>query len=135
MTPPNPMPRKYRMLLDNTVNELQLIARKARSTLQDLETRKTPSLEARHILREMEAMAYKLALELSEIQTTEGCDGCPAAPPSVQARAHLIAMADELERQAALARAQALGAIHLPLLESLQGRIDGNGGGSKTATA
>ena len=135
MTPPNPMPRKYQMVLDSIVAELQIIGRKARATLQEVETHNAPPQQARHALREIEAMAYRMALELSDIQTTEGCDGCPAAPPSIQAKAHLFAIADELEHQAALARAQALSAAHPPVLEHIRVGVNRNGGGRKTTTA
>ena len=105
---PNPIPRKYATYLNNAQGDLQVIARKSRTAMQDLDdVGQLSARQIRHLLLEIEATAYRLALELSDIRIADDCDGCPAAPPTTIAQSYLLVMADELERQAVLARHQA----------------------------
>ena len=107
MASPNPIPRKYMTYLESVQNDLEVMAKKARQTLTDLRFEHGNRTTSIHQLLEIEATAYRLALELSDIRIADDCDGCPAAPPTTIAQSYLLVMADELERQAALARRQA----------------------------
>jgi len=113
MSNPNPIPRKYINYLESVQNDLQLMAKKARQTLADLRFAPGSHTASVHLLLEIEASAYRLALELSDIRIADDCDGCPAAPPTTIAQSYLLVMADELERQAALARRQAQSQVTL----------------------
>jgi hypothetical protein len=58
-------------------------------------------------LRDIESSAYRIALELAEMKVVDDCNGCPCAPSSLPSQVHLLVLADELERQALLARRRA----------------------------
>lgn len=109
MSQPASLPRKYTNVLTTTREELQVLARRARTALEEVEAEEEPYQLARMILRDIEAEAYRLALELSTLEVTGSCDGCPSAPPSTEANVTLLVIAGELERQASIARSQALG--------------------------
>ncbi|MBP8109514.1 MAG: hypothetical protein KAZ26_21425 [Caldilineaceae bacterium] len=107
MASPNPIPRKYMNYLESVQDDLQRMAQKAKRALTDLRFDPIGRTASVHLLLEIEATAYRLALELSDIRIADDCDGCPAAPPTTIAQSYLLVMADELERQAVLARHQA----------------------------
>ena len=109
MSQPYPLPKKYLMVLASAKDELQVLARRARTALEEVEAEDEPYQLARIILRDIEAEAYRLALELSTLEVTGSCDGCPSAPPTTEANVMLLVIAGELERQANIARSQALG--------------------------
>lgn len=113
-----PLPRKYTGILGEAQNELRCIAQRARTALQEVEANEQPFELTRIILRDIESVAYRIALDLSGLEISGACDECPSAPPRTRAQAALIIMAAELERQAELARAHALGhtAVKLPTL-------------------
>lgn len=109
LSQPYPLPKKYLMVLASAKEELQVLARRARTALEEVESEDEPYQLARIILRDIEAEAYRLALELSMLEVTGSCDGCPSAPPTTEANVMLLVIAGELERQANIARSQALG--------------------------
>jgi len=74
-----------------------------------VESEEEPYQLARIILRDIEAEAYRLALELSTLEVTGSCDGCPSAPPTTEANVMLLVIAGELERQASIARSHVIG--------------------------
>lgn len=96
-------------ILATTREELQVLARRARSALEEVEAEEEPYQLARIILRDIEAEAYRLALELSMLEVTGSCDGCPSAPATTEANVTLLVIASELERQASIARSHATG--------------------------
>ena len=109
MSQPYPLPKKYLMVLASAKEELQVLARRARTSLEEVEAEDEPYQLARIILRDIEAEAYRLALELSSLEVTGSCDGCPSAPPSTEANVMLLVIAGELERQASTARSHVIG--------------------------
>lgn len=105
MAAAKPLPRKYLSILLTTQEELQTLARRARAALDALEGDQRCSLLTRMVLRDVETEAYRLALELAGLEVSGTCDGCPSAPPATESQALLLVLANELERQAAVARA------------------------------
>lgn len=101
------LPRKYLTTLDDVQEQLRLMAQKARLALTELETGRAPCRQAPVLLRDIEAGAYRIALELSEIKVANDCDECPSAPSVTSAQIHLYVLAEELDRQATLAREKA----------------------------
>lgn len=140
MSVPVSLPRKYLSVLVTTREELQVLARRARTALEEVEAEDEPYQLARIILRDIEAEAYRLALELSTLEVTGSCDGCPSAPPTTEANVMLLVIAGELERQANIARSHALGkgrersAISFQLSENKQ-PPNGNGHIPESLTA
>ncbi len=140
MSVPVSLPRKYLSVLVTTREELQVLARRARTALEEVEAEDEPYQLARIILRDIEAEAYRLALELSTLEVTGSCDGCPSAPPTTEANVMLLVIAGELERQANIARSHALGkgrersAISFQLSENKQSP-NGNGHIPESLTA
>ena len=133
MSVPVSLPRKYLSILVTTREELQVLARRARTALEEVEAEDEPYQLARIILRDIEAEAYRLALELSTLEVTGSCDGCPSAPPTTEANVMLLVIAGELERQASIARSQALGKARERSAISFQyseNRQSSNGNGS-----
>ena len=104
MPKPSPLPRKYASLVEEAQGNLRLIAQKAKVVLEHVETSPRLSPHMQTALREIETMAYRTALDLAEIEVAGGCDGCPSAPPMTRVQAHLLVLADMLERHAAEAR-------------------------------
>lgn len=100
----NPLPRKYIATIDEAQYDLQEIAKLARKMLNLITQSLRQDRQIDVILRDIEARAYKLAYELSEIEISNDCSSCPVAPPITKPMAHLLVLADELEMQAALAR-------------------------------
>jgi hypothetical protein len=96
-------------VLVTTRGELQVLARRARSALEEVEAEEEPYQLARMILRDIEAEVYRLALELSMLEVTGSCDGCPSAPATTEANVTLLVIANELERQASIARSHVNG--------------------------
>ena len=105
----HPLPKKYIGILGEAQTELRCIAQRARTALEEVEADEQPFELTRIILRDIESVAYRIALDLSGLEISGACDGCPSAPSSTRAQAALIVMASELERQAELARAHARG--------------------------
>ena len=107
MPEPQRLPRKYLSQLLQVQEELRLLGQKAQLAHDRLSSsyHHCDSIEAS--IRDIESMAYRLALELAELKTADDCTGCPLAPSSVPAQVHLLVLADELERQALLARRRA----------------------------
>lgn len=102
-----PLPKKFLTCLEEMQDQLRLIAQRARLALTEMETSPGPYRQVHVLLRDIEAGAYRIAFEMSELDIAESCDECPAAPPQMSAQVHLVLLADELERQAALARQRA----------------------------
>ena len=66
-----------------------------------------PRLElTRVILRDIESISYRIALDLAMLEIAGTCDGCPSSPPTTQAEVVLLVTATELERLANQARMQ-----------------------------
>lgn len=107
MPDPQRLPRKHLSQIQQARDELRLLGKQSRSVLEQLE-KPNVSVEALlSTLREIESNAYRIALGLTELRFTDDCTGCPCAPSSVPAQIHLMVLADELERQANLARQMA----------------------------
>lgn len=104
MTKANPLPRKYAAIVEQTQANLRLMAHKAGALLEQGRGDPQLPLHVQSALRDLETLAYRTALELWEIEVAGGCDGCPSAPPMTQVHAHLLVLADALERHAAAAR-------------------------------
>ena len=100
----NPLPRKYLSTLRTVQEELRLIAQKSRAALQEVEARRPPYTQTKGSLQDIETIAYRLAYELSQMQTAVSCDDCPSAPPTTTAQAHLLVLANTLTQQAEEAR-------------------------------
>ena len=101
------LPRKYLTTLEDAQEQLRLLAQKARLALSELESSRPPYRQLPVVLRDIEAGAYKVALELSEIKIATDCDECPSAPAITSAQIHLYVLAEELDRQAEIARERA----------------------------
>ena len=102
-----PLPRKFLSQLRQAQEELQTLARRARTTLEQLQSARRPPDEIEANLRDMESSAYRIALELTDLKLADDCRNCPSAPASTPARLHLLVLANELEQQAQLARMHA----------------------------
>jgi len=100
----NPLPRKYIATIDEAQYDLQEIAKLARKMLNLIAQGLRQDQQIDVILIDIEARAYKIAYELSEIEISNDCSSCPVAPPITKPMAHLLILADELELQAAFAR-------------------------------
>ena len=127
MSVPVSLPRKYLSVLVTTREELQVLARRARTALEEVEAEDEPYQLARIILRDIEAEAYRLALELSTVEVTGSCDGCPSAPASTEAQALLLVLASELERQASIARSHVNGRGYPVQLSAIRFQVSENG--------
>ena len=101
-----PVPRKWFSRIDEATSGLRLIAIWSRRAQNELASAPPALASALSLLREIETSAYKLALELSEIEIATHCDECPAAPAITSLQAHMLILAEELERQASIARQQ-----------------------------
>lgn len=104
MPKPSPLPRKYASLVEESQANLRLIAQKVKAISAHLEANQRVSPHVQTALREIEALSYRTALDLAEIEVADGCDGCPSAPPLTMVQAHLLVLADTLERHAVAAR-------------------------------
>lgn len=102
-----PLPRKYLSQLQEIQSELRILAHRARMVIEHLDTAQRSPVRLQTLLQEIETGAYRVALEISEIKVADHCGACPSAPPSTQAQIHLLVLADELDRQATLARQRA----------------------------
>ena len=100
----SPLPRKFMSQLEDAQGDLRRIASQSRNLVEDIETSKTSVVIAKSILREIEATAYRIALDLSQVEVATSCDTCPAAPAKTKYQAHLFALATTLQQQANLAR-------------------------------
>lgn len=107
MPDPQRLPRKYLSNIQQARDDLRFLAKQSRSVLEQLELQETSVEALLSTLREIESSAYRIALGLTELRVTDDCTGCPNAPASTPARIHLMVLADELERQANLARQMA----------------------------
>ena len=115
-----PLPKKFLASLEEAQFSLRLMAQRARRALEEVEGQGKPLPQTRTVLREIEAGAYRLALDLSRLEVAGSCDGCPAAPATTALQAQMLVLANELERQAALARRWARGVQGKPELASLR---------------
>ena len=88
------LPRKYLTVLEDMQEQLRLLAQKARLALTELESSRPPYRQLPVLLRDIEAGAYKAALELSEIKVADDCDECPSAPAITSAQIHLYVLAE-----------------------------------------
>jgi hypothetical protein len=113
-----PLPKKYLSILESAQGELRCVAQRARTALGEVEAEEEPYELTRVILRDIEAIAYRIALDLAQLEIAGACDGCPSAPPTTQAEAILLVTAAELERLALHARSHTeRGRAFLPLSE------------------
>ena len=101
------LPKKYLTILDESQEQLRLLAQRAQLALTEVETGRPPYRQLPVLLRDIETSAYKVAFELSQIKVANDCDQCPDAPAITSAQIHLYVLADELDRQAAIAREKA----------------------------
>ena len=110
------LPRKFMAQIREAQDDLRLLAQQAQAICEQLRAPRCSVDTVRNLLREMESKAYRIALALAELKMVDDCRGCPCAPPSISAQVHLLVLADELERQAELARqraGEATGAIRM----------------------
>lgn len=106
------LPKKFLGSLVDVQDELRLIALKCKQATFEIEARMPSQHQSlRSLLQEVESTAYRLAFELSQLRVAGACDECPSAPPTTVVQAHLLVLADELERQAELARRRALNPV------------------------
>lgn len=104
-----PLPRKFMGILEEVQEDLRAMAQRARMALSEIEADERPFELSRVILRDTEALCYRIALDISQMHVAGNCDSCPSAPPSTESQAVLYVIADELERQAIFAREHAVG--------------------------
>ena len=104
MTNPQGLPRKYLTQIQQVQEELRTVAQKSRMVLEQLSNPRVALDSVLTTLREIESSAYRIALGLAELRFTDDCTGCPNAPASTPSMVYLMVLADELERQAHLAR-------------------------------
>lgn len=109
MSEPQRLPRKFLAQIRQAQDDLRLLAHQAGLVCEQLRSPRPAIDTIRTLLREMEGNAYRIALELAELKVVDDCSGCPCAPPRIAAQLHLLLLADELERQAELARQRAGG--------------------------
>lgn len=83
---------------------MRLIGQQAKQVRMDLESAGRAPSEALIYLREIEALAYRTAFDISELQVAGNCDTCPSAPPTTQSQVVLITLASELDQRAAYLR-------------------------------
>jgi len=102
-----PLPKKYISIINGAQSDLRCMAQRARTALGEVEADEEPFELTRVILRDIESICYRLALDLATLEISGTCDGCPCSPPTTQAEAVLLVTAAELERLAAQARGQA----------------------------
>jgi hypothetical protein len=102
-----PLPKKFLANLEQTQEELRIIAQKSKVALAEVEAKRSPLLLAKSILQEIETTAYRLAYELAQLRVAQNCNGCPLAPPSTEAQMYLMVLAEQLEQQAEVARTRA----------------------------
>lgn len=102
-----PLPKKFLANLEQTQEELRIIAQKSKVALAEVEAKRTPFAQTRAILQEIEATAYRLAYELASLRFAQDCNGCPLAPPATDAQVYLMVLAEQLEQQAEFARSRA----------------------------
>lgn len=107
MSEPQRLPRKFLAQIRQAQDDLRLLAHQAGVVCEQLRSPRPAIDTVRTLLREIEGNAYRIALELAELKVVEDCGGCPCAPTRISAQVHLLLLADELERQADLARQQA----------------------------
>jgi len=101
-----PLPKKYISILNGAQSDLRCMAQRARTALGEVEADEQPFELTRVILRDIESISYRIALDLAMLEIAGTCDGCPCSPPTTQAEAVLLVTATELERLAAQARGQ-----------------------------
>lgn len=102
-----PLPRKHKASLLESEESLLYIAQRSRLALAELSTSPKALPKVESTLREIEAEAYRLALTLSRLSVAGNCDECPSAPAVTSLQAHVLVLANELERQADLIRQHA----------------------------
>ncbi len=107
MPKPQRLPRKFLSQLQQSQEDLRLLGQQIRSTISRLKTSRYGPETLEAALRDIESSAYRIALELAEMKVVDDCNGCPCAPSSLLSQVHLLVLADELERQALLARRRA----------------------------
>lgn len=97
------LPRKFLATLEETQSDLRTMAHKCKQAIILSEAKQLP-LQIRSTLQELEVTAYRLAFDLSELRVAGDCVECPSAPASTLAKTHLLVLADELDKQAEMAR-------------------------------
>jgi len=101
------LPRKFLSQLQQSQEDLRLIGQQIRSIVDRIRIGRCGPETLEAALRDIESSAYRIALELAEMKVVDDCNGCPCAPSSLPTQVHLLVLADELERQALLARRRA----------------------------
>ena len=102
----HPLPKKYMSILGGAQSDLRCMAQRARMALEEIEADEVPFELTRVILRDIESISYRIALDLAMLEIAGTCDGCPSSPPTTQAEVVLLVTATELERLASQARMQ-----------------------------
>ncbi|MFN8495564.1 MAG: hypothetical protein U0350_48675 [Caldilineaceae bacterium] len=100
MSKAQPIPRKYKSYLDEAQDNLRCIAGKLQLVCEILQSDHPSVSNVCMTLIEMKALAYKTALELSEIEVATDC----LAPSTTWYETELCVLADALERLADDAR-------------------------------
>ncbi len=100
MTVPTPLPQKFLTTLEEACDAMRLIGQQAKQVRVELERKQRASAEVFIYMRDIEALAYRTAFEIAELQVAGTCDGCPSAPPKTESQAVLITLASELDQRA-----------------------------------
>ena len=104
MSKAQPIPRKYKTALDEAQDTLRYMAKRAQMAFELLQSERRTAEPVQPMLQELKALAYEVALNLSEIEVAPDCMTCPAAPPTTRYQTQLLVLADALERLAAETR-------------------------------
>lgn len=105
----SPLPRKYLACINEAQEFLRIIAAKSQRAQEEVSTSNRSATHLLALLREIEAMSYRIALELSNIEVAKDCNQCPSAPAVTSLQAYTLVLASELERHVKLLRSEALG--------------------------
>ncbi len=104
MAKPSPLPRKYLAIIQEAQDDLRLTAHQMRLVIERVVSDRCSGQYLQSTLLDAESKMYRIAHDLSTIDIADDCDSCPVAPAQTRAVIFLHAMADELEKHAALAR-------------------------------
>ena len=109
MTHPSRIPRKYLSVLSDSQSTLKGIAIRAHNMANELQ-RKGDAWTGTVItqLRDIEAEAYRVALDLTDIEVASGCHNCPAAPIVTESDLRLGLLSERLQQLVDFARSAAL---------------------------
>lgn len=108
MSQPSRLPKKYLATLKDAVEVLKLIAVKSRNNINRIKDnqKEFDTRAAVGLLSDIEAEAYRIALDLSELEVAGSCEQCPSAPVVTEADVRLELLTDQLRQLADFAHTQ-----------------------------